>query len=124
MTWAEVLREVKACHTGIDDTTAKLYIQQALDELSDQYPINPGRTSLILTSGTGEYAIASGSPFYQFGSASATSSLPLLRIRSVIYYDGTAGNYELPQEIIESLDNKYPGWKYEDSGTPTFCYIN
>ena len=124
MLFTEAQREVQAGHTGIDQTTARFFIQETLSDLCNELPLALSSCSLIVTSGTGEYTIAAGSPFYQFNNASVTSSLAIERFNSVLYVQSSTSAYELQPTTTETLDATYPGWRYESSSLPTHYYID
>jgi hypothetical protein len=124
MLFSEVQTEVQAGHSGIDQTTARFFIQESLNDLCSELPLALSSCSLIVTSGTGEYSIAAGSPFYLLGSATATSSLQIDRLNSVFYVQSSTSAYELKPTTTEILDAIYPGWRYESTSLPTHYYID
>lgn len=53
-----------------------------------------------------------------------TQTTPIIRIISAIFYDVSAGiKPPLDIETEKSLDDKYPGWRTADSGTPIAVYF-
>jgi hypothetical protein len=122
-TATEIITEIKAHYKGIDTSTAQSYAIVAFNELCKEIAVVNQSVSLGLTADTGIYPFASGSPWYLIGTGTTTTALPIIKISSVYYLADSTSRIKLIETSPDELDIKFPEWRYQDSGTPQYVFI-
>lgn len=123
-TAADLVTEIQGHYRGADSTTIASYLSLVMDEICKDFPIVVDKVSLQLTADTGEYSLASGSPWRTYQLTTTATATSLVRIESAHYVTDANSRTALIPTTVQKLDvtPETCNWRYESSGTPKYIF--